>query len=290
MDVPKRVGLSDMEPQRYLTFGSLFILMIDSALYPIDTIKTIIMADRRKKMKSGKNYKSPGLFKLTSQIAKREGIARFWRGMVPSVVGSFPGQAFYYLALESAQEVMGKLLPKRDKESELEVFLRACAEVAGGMFYVPADIVAQRLQIQQVQGFVHNSRLYSGTSDVIKKIWRAEGVRGFFRGYFAYVTAYAPGSAVQWGTYEFAKGIFYTGATFVEQRLNYTTPHKETIVNMLSGGLAATCAIIANNPLEILRIRTQLLESKNKKDMESIKQGYIRLASNILREEGWHGP
>ena len=45
--------------------------------------------------------------------------------------------------------------------------------------------------------------------------------------------------------------------------------------------------MVSNNPLEILRIRTQLLESKSKKDAEAIRGGYFRLAGSILREEGW---
>jgi hypothetical protein len=98
---------------------------------------------------------------MALNIAKREGFARFWRGVLPSTLGNFPGQANYYLAYESAQEIMSKLLP--NERSELQRFSRGfisgmCAEIAGGMFYVPADIVAQRLQIQTTVGFVHNCR------------------------------------------------------------------------------------------------------------------------------------
>ena len=46
IEIPKRIGLSDMDGSKYLTFGSAFILAVDAALFPLDTIKTIIMADR----------------------------------------------------------------------------------------------------------------------------------------------------------------------------------------------------------------------------------------------------
>ena len=94
---------------------------------------------------------------------------------------------------------------------------------------------------------------------------------------------------MQWGTYELAKGFIYSLFTAAEQSLPIPIPYKEMWVNGLSGGLAATCAVCANNPLEILRIRTQLLEAKNKKDLESIRGGYWKLGLTILREEGWHG-
>ena len=57
------------------------------------------------------------------------------------------------------------------------------AEIAGGIFYVPADIVAQRLQIQSIHGFVHNSRLYNGPLDVVTRIIKADGAMGLYRGY-----------------------------------------------------------------------------------------------------------
>lgn len=98
---------------------------------------------------------------MTWRIAKSEGPLRFWRGLFPSVVGSFPGQASYYLAYESAQEV--SKLVFHDEQSPHCTFWRgfvsgACAELSGGLFNVPADIISQRLQVQTTQGFIHNSR------------------------------------------------------------------------------------------------------------------------------------
>eukprot|EP00842_Homolaphlyctis_polyrhiza_P004995 jgi/Hompol1/5497/HPOL_000199-RA len=284
--IPKRIGLSDMDSIRYMAFGSLFILMVDSCLFPLDTIKTIIMAERSKQLHK------QNMFKMVFRIAKHEGILRFWRGLMPSVAGSFPGQAMYYLAYESTQELAQRAFP--NDTSSTSIFVKgfiagASAEVAGGLFYVPADIIAQRLQVQSINGFVHNKRLYHGPLDVFRKVLRNDGIRGFYRGYFAYVGAYAPASAVQWGSYELFKGILFRAATLLEIQANNgnAVPYKENMVNGLSGGLASICAIAANNPLEILRIRTQLLESQNKRDAECIRKGYLSFAATIWKEEGW---
>jgi hypothetical protein len=116
-----------------------------------------------------------------------------------------------------------------------------------------------------------------------------DGIRGLYRGYFAYVTAYAPGTAVQWGSYEASKLWMFTALSGLE-RLEYIPdqiPGKEQYVNALSAGIAGVCAVASNNPLEILRIRTQLLESHSKKDALIIKEGYVKLALSIWKEEGW---
>lgn len=97
---PKRIGIEDMEPGKYLVFGSMFILGLNSALFPLDTLTTIVMAEGRPPSKS--------LFHLARSIARREGIPRFWRGLGASVVGTFPGQAAYYLGYETAQSYTSK--------------------------------------------------------------------------------------------------------------------------------------------------------------------------------------
>ncbi|KAI9204210.1 mitochondrial carrier domain-containing protein [Polychytrium aggregatum] len=285
---PKRIGLEDMDGSRYLGFGSLFILMVDSFLFPLDTIKTIIMSERG-------SHKSSGTFRTIARVIKHEGITRFWRGLGPSVAGSFPGQASYYLAYETAQEVSKHILPaayQGDSSFWRGFISGAWAEVAGGLFYVPADVVSQRLQIQNLAGFHHNSRLFNGPSDVIRKVLRTEGLRGFYRGYFAYVAAYAPGSAVQWGAYEFGKPFIHKGLTLCEHYIlptGHALPHKDNVVNGISGGMASLCAVTANNPLEVIRIRTQLLEKRNKKDAESLRKGFLQLGLQIWRHDGWRG-
>jgi Mitochondrial carrier protein len=119
-------------------------------------------------------------------------------------------------------------------------------------------------------------------------VLKQDGPSGFYRGYFAYAAAYAPGAAVQWGSYELFKRIVFQGFTILESKSTQIPfGYKEHITNSLAGGLAATCSVCANNPLEIIRIRTQLLESASKKDAESLKGGYWKLAGTIFKEEGW---
>ena len=145
---------------------------------------------------------------------------------------------------------------------------------------------------------------------------KSEGLQGFYRGYLACknycffvgnsdfkqfhlvrckdACAYVPASAVQWGSYELFKGMLFRTFTILETSKIISTDgtpirFKENIVNGISGGLAAICAISANNPIEVLRIRTQVADSKNKKDLDIIKGGYWRLASSIVEKEGWRG-
>ncbi|KAJ3031299.1 hypothetical protein HDV00_008389, partial [Rhizophlyctis rosea] len=126
---PSRINLSDMDATRYAMFGSLFILAVDSSLFPLDTVKTLIMNER--------GVRKESIFRLIFRIGRTE--------------------AMYYTAYESAQDVLAKWAPNGNRFATGFV-AGASAELAAGIFYVPADIVAQRLQVQNVEGFHHNKR------------------------------------------------------------------------------------------------------------------------------------
>jgi len=48
---------------------------------------------------------------------------------------------------------------------------------------------------------------YSDIRDVAKKIYKSEGMHGFYKGFFPRMLFVAPGVAISWGTYEFFKSI-----------------------------------------------------------------------------------
>jgi hypothetical protein len=282
MDNPKRIGYDDIDFIRYGCYGSLFIVGVNATLFPLDTITTIRMANNNTKL-------NISVFQLVKNMLYKEGISRFWRGVFPTVLGALPGQITYYSVYEITQKYTQNLI---SGDEDANVFLRgfisgASAELAGGLFYVPADVVTQRLQVQNNLGFSHNCRLYNGTTDIIGKILKYEGCRGFYRGYLAYLAAYAPGSAVQWGSYELAKKMLFSMFRIFEKNTDQKFEYKEQIVNAASGGLSAACAVSANNPLEVLRIRLQLLNCANPRHGQFIKEGYIPLFVKMYKEEGW---
>ncbi|KAJ3167921.1 hypothetical protein HDU88_001868 [Geranomyces variabilis] len=271
-DTQERLGLKDLDTTKYAAFGSIFILAVDSSLFPLDTVKTVIMSQR------GSPFHTPGIFATFRTLFRAEGLSRFWRGLPPAVAGSFPGQALYYVAYETAQDACADS-PAIAANPFLRGFLAgAAAEITAGLCYVPADVVAQRLQVQNAVGFAHNKRLYSGPIDLIRKVIKIEGPRGFYRGYMAYVGAYAPASAVQWGTYEHSKPFL--------SALLPTSPH---LSNAICGGLAGLMAVTSNNPLEVLRVRQQLLDKSSAVDAEIMRRGYMCLARTMWRTEGIRG-
>lgn len=104
---------------------------------------------------------------------------------------------------------------------------------------------------------------------------------------FTDLCSYAPGSAVQWGAYEVAKQVLHSGLFAIEKRTHISLPQRDHLVNALSGGIAALCAVTANNPIEVIRVRTQLLDTSHPTGQATLSGGYLSLAKTILQKEGW---
>jgi hypothetical protein len=78
LQMPKRIDIEDLDRARYMFFGSFFILGVNTALFPLDTLTTIIMSDVKQ---LGKQKSIPCLIQ---KIVKTQGIFRFWRGLGPA--------------------------------------------------------------------------------------------------------------------------------------------------------------------------------------------------------------
>ncbi|KAI9338942.1 mitochondrial carrier domain-containing protein [Zopfochytrium polystomum] len=316
----ERVWLTDMNLTRFATFGAVFIVALETSLFPLNTLQTVMMADhaadpRRRSMTA-----------VAAHMLRRHGPARFWRGAGTSVAGAFPGQIAYYLTYESTQELLRHSARSTTTTttaattSERDSFWRgfaagATADVVAGVFYVPADVISQRLQTQGATdglGFTHNNRLYRNGLDVARRILRTEGPRGFWRGYVGYVASFAPASAVQWGVYEWTKPLFScllaapspsssssswsspSSSSFSSSSTSSPSPSSspssspwtDTAATALAGALAGVCAVCVNNPLEVVRVRLQLLDSARGADAARIRAGYLRLALHIFQTEG----
>ena len=76
-----------------------------------------------------------------------------------------------------------------------------------GVFYFevsyPLDLVRRRLQVQDFSGFVGNqSTHYDGMIDCLKKIFKAEGFRGFYKGLWPNYIKVVPSISITFLVYE----------------------------------------------------------------------------------------
>lgn len=195
--------------------------------------------------------------------------AGFVKGLAPAASASIPVQVVYYGAYEYTRFVLGRALlggarAGEHAHNELTEFgIDACAgavgEIVSGAIWVPADLVSQRLMLQ---GPDRSKHLYSGMRDATRKIWRAEGLRGFYVGFGASLFTCIPNSAAQWAIYEYTKKQLYRHWWWPRQGLAggggaELRGEGSYFINVLSAVTAGVVGSAISTPFDVIRVRKQ---------------------------------
>ena len=88
-------------------------------------------------------------------------------------------------------------------EPVVQMATGALAEAVSASVWIPCDVLQQKLM---VQGPLRQPR-YSGALHATRQIWAHDGLRGFYRGSWATLLAFASYSAVTWPVYEGSKCV-----------------------------------------------------------------------------------
>ncbi|KAJ5183887.1 Mitochondrial thiamine pyrophosphate carrier 1 [Penicillium capsulatum] len=167
-----------------------------AATYPLDLLRTRFAAQGPEQI-----YKS--LRTSVVDIARHEGPIGFFRGCSAAVAQIVPYMGLFFTAYEGLRPTLAHLdsLPFGTGDAAAGVVASVLAKT--GVF--PLDLVRKRLQVQGPTRtrYVHrNIPEYNGVIRSIASIFRAQGVRGLYRGLTVSLFKAAPASAVTMWTYE----------------------------------------------------------------------------------------
>ena len=205
------------------------------------------------------------------QVLAKEGLRGLYRGALAVSIGVIPTQSIYVTALELSRTRVRRALDGLTGFPQIERMMATA--VAGGLascssavLGVPLDVVTQRMQIAEGPA----GRL----GQVVNDIWRAQGLRGFYRGYFASLVVYAPTSSVWWTTY--SNTCVLLGK---DDRDSYAaTMWRSSLAGCTAGVTAAVCT----NPLDVLKTRLQTQSVTGSRT-------YWQLGRDLFAREGWRG-
>ncbi|KAL3812098.1 hypothetical protein ACHAXA_009433 [Cyclostephanos tholiformis] len=178
-----------------------------------------------------------GLFHAAYTIAREEGMMAFYRGSVPALMlvshGGIQFMTYEFMKGRFANYVSdgkkndiidirqskdgcvdggGKgTIGERLRDSLGYLVMGAMSKIVASTATYPLQVMKARLQqrsqaieISETTGeIVITKREYTGVIDCTKKIWRNEGIYGFFKGCVTNAIRVAPSAAVTFVTYEF---------------------------------------------------------------------------------------
>ncbi|CAG9330231.1 unnamed protein product [Blepharisma stoltei] len=237
--------------------GSFAAVMTASMVQPLDVIKTGILTQTR----------PITIREAFALIYETYGFKGFWRGLKPAAYKSFMAGGIQFSLLE----MFNKLL--KSEKSITSRFLHDSQSAGLSRLAVitalsPLSIIKLRMEAPQFNQ-------YSSVSDAFVKIFREEGIRGFYKGLFSNLLRDLPYSALAYAFYEqYSMFIYYITGMDKGYSLN----------NFVSGVSAGFTACLITQPFDIMKTRLQFADVGGQK-VRGLFCGLV----GIWNEEGLRG-
>ena len=279
------IDWNDLDKFKFLTIGPTLFFGVRFALYPPTLVKTRLqLQDSHAALSRNSGPRKHRLYRGTFDafrvIAKEEGMAALWKGFVPKSLGIVAGSAY----ISTYEVVRSKCLNEMGwTQTSSDMTAGALASLVSQTIVVPTDVVSQSMSIIKSNDSKKNSLV-----EHVKGIYQERGstVRGFYRGFGISVCTYMPTSAIWWTTYGLYKPFIFRilspgtnddSGTMQNIFRVHDEFYRNIICQSISGSLAGATAGALSNPIDIIKVRKQLLP----KDI-SLSQ----IVNDLLREAG----
>lgn len=187
-----------------------------------------------------------------------------YRGLPVTLLFSVPALSVYLSCYEATKQTLDSQYGIH-RDSVMSHLTSGCfAEVTAGMLFTPMEVLKNRLQTQKDQ--MNNKTL-------IKNIFKREGIRGFYKGYWMGLIVFVPHSMAYFVTYEKMK----------KSLIKENNENNKFELYMLCSSVAGVTSIMLSTPLDIIKTRWQISAADNGKQF---RQGPVAIAKEMLFHEG----
>ncbi|PIN11723.1 putative mitochondrial carrier protein [Handroanthus impetiginosus] len=250
---------------REFLWGAIAGAVGEGVMHPVDTIKTRLQSQA---IFSGKN---PGnSLQLLRAVWATDGLAGFYRGITPGLVGSLATGATYFGVIESTKKWMEESNPSLDGHWA-HFISGAIGDTLGSFIYVPCEVMKQRMQVQGSKKYwtsvmvkegssakhgMHVYGYYSGMFHAGCSIWKEQGLKGLYAGYWSTLARDVPFAGLMVTFYEAFKNM----AQYGKQKLfrNSNLHMNSSFEGFLLGGLAGGLSAYLTTPLDVVKTRLQV--------------------------------
>jgi hypothetical protein len=185
-----------------LLLGSASGMLAGLLSSPADLVMVRMQADKKKPPNLRRNYRNAidGLHQIYSQ----EGLFSLWRGCAPNVWRGTIVTCSQFASYESFKSLLlhNSFIQQRIFNFRDNLFTHFVASLQAGVIAAtvcsPIDVIRTRMMNTNNVQLAANNQLtlaqpqYHSIADVTKKIFRIEGLRGFYKGWLAYYIRVGP--------------------------------------------------------------------------------------------------
>ncbi|KAJ0106405.1 hypothetical protein Patl1_18892 [Pistacia atlantica] len=237
----------------------------EGMMHPVDTVKTRIQSQAI--LSGSQNQKS--ILQMVRAVWVADGLRGFYRGVAPGVTGSLATGATYFGFIESTKKWIEESNPSLGGHWA-HFISGGVGDTLGSFVYVPCEVMKQRMQVQGSKTSWNSTVgkdilaksgsemycYYTGMFQAGSSIWREQGLRGLYTGYWSTLARDVPFAGLMVMFYEALKDLTEYG----KQRW---IPNLDCYVNssaegLVLGGLAGGFAAYLTTPLDVIKTRMQV--------------------------------
>lgn len=208
------------------------------------------------------------MFSALSSVLESSGVPGLYKGAGASVAGQMPAGAIKFAAFETLTQFAARIMPKRAGTAPVDFTCAALAFVCCSFFFVPAELVKQRLQ----------SGIYPGFRAGIRTIVQKEGALGLYTGYKATLMRDIPYTMLEFGLYSQFKKLL---------RLTLGKSKLSGSQELLMGGVAGGLTGFLTTPLDLAK--TRLMTQAVATGSAAHYKGVFDVMAKVARTEGMSG-
>ncbi|KAH9321327.1 hypothetical protein KI387_015966, partial [Taxus chinensis] len=252
---------------REFLWGGLAGAFGESIMHPVDTTKTRMQSA----VLVGGVESSISIRQMVKTVWATNGFRGFYRGITPALTGSLATGATYFGVIESTKKWLEKNNPAL--EGHWTHFIAGgVGDTLGSFIYVPCEVVKQRMQVQGTRGSWYSTiskdkasslksganmyEYYSGIFQAGTSIWKQEGLRGLYEGYWSTLARDVPFAGLMVMLYEALKDTVEYGKR--RWALDARWQDQISFEGLILGGVSGGVSAYMTTPLDVIKTRLQV--------------------------------
>ncbi|PCG98777.1 Mitochondrial substrate/solute carrier [Penicillium occitanis (nom. inval.)] len=217
------------------------------------------------------------------KIARNEGVLTLWRGLVPTLVMSVPGNVIYFAGYEWMRVDSRSPLPRYIPDGYVPLVAGSIARVAAASAISPIEMFRTRLQATPGTGTGH----FRATLEGLHQMTQANGYSSLWRGLGLTMWRDVPFSGLYWWGYEAVRSLI----TDIRERNKNnilqdgsksrrdSQSSQSTAITMMdsfiAGSVSGAVAALVTTPFDVGKTRQQIFRHSSDEVVSSAATGRI---------------
>jgi len=167
--------------------GALFSI---SLAHPLDVVKTRLLTERGNEQRYYRNT-----WNALRLIRRDEGVRGLYRGIGLSVTSAVPTIALNFTFFDTLRPLFESYYKKKANKLEVALCGGVSAACASSTLF-PLDLLKKQMQLNGGRGRGGSEEVYLTWQDAVRRVYRQDGLRGFYRGLSLEIFKVVPGGAI----------------------------------------------------------------------------------------------